>query len=123
MSVYVELVTTIAVVARGLWVYSAIALALCKEHGWHKPAAARWFFHEIRPFYLPAVLIDIAEQSLHGRLLGLNMLFAAIGLLAWWWYKDVDEDDRWRRRRNKVAEKVALVGARLIVVSAESSAS
>lgn len=122
MSVAVDVMLVLAYTVHSAWVYSAVYLTLGRSFGWPRPAWVRWFFHETRPFYLPAVLVEIGDWSLRGTLLGWNTLAAAVALAAWWWFKDADEDDRWRRRLRKVAEKIARAGARLVVVPAGGDA-
>lgn len=84
----------------------------------------RWLAAELRPFYLPAALIIISDDVVTGRLWGSGWaIFGDAALLACWWlYKDVDDDDRWKRRRAKVVGKVkALASGRLTVVPAGAS--
>lgn len=116
------LVGVVACYIQVAWVLSGIVLELCKDFGRAKPSLARRLFAELRPFYLLAVLVSIADLALNGEMLGWNTVFCALNLACWWIYKDADDDDRWKRRRRKVAEKVARLGGRLTVVPAESGA-
>ncbi len=81
---------------------------------WH------WFFQEVHPF-MPGVFVvwyvasvvkagETFQPSL-GFWLGLN-------LLMWWLINRDKKDDRWKRRRKKLKEKVARVGTKLVVVPA-----
>lgn len=113
----------LASVVTAMWSWSGLALSLCKDFGWRRPAAARWLWAELRPLYLPSVLLLIGNDAMHGEIVGWNALWAALCLVNWWFLKDVDEDDRWKRRRRKVAEKVARMGSRLVVVPVKAGAS
>lgn len=103
------------------WTYSGIIIFICKQIAiWSPPPVVRWVFHETRPFYLPAVGIETIHTALTEKILGWNVLWISVAIAAWWIYKDLDEDDRWKRRRKKVSEKVSRIGSRLIVVPASN---
>lgn len=103
---------------------SSIALELTKSlPGSALRPNARWVWAETRPFYLPAVVFGIAHTAYQGELRGLEIFFAFCGLVSWWLLKDVDDnDDRWKRRRKRLAERVSRVGSRLAVVPASGPA-
>lgn len=79
---------------------------------------------ELRPFYLPAVVVAIGGYVLAGEMLGWNTFYSACYIVNWFAYKDIDDedDDRWKRRKKKVLDAVARVGARLVVVPAGGGA-
>jgi len=79
---------------------------------------ARWLWAELRPFYLPAVILRIGLLVMSGEMLGYNTLYMAAALANWFLYKDVDDDDRWKRRKAKLVEKIQRQGAHLVVVPA-----
>lgn len=77
-------------------------------------------FFELRPLYLPAHVIVVAYQIAHGSLDWAN---AVLGFgLAWVIWQFKDDDDRWKRRRKKLAEKVEQVGGKLTVIPVGSPA-
>jgi hypothetical protein len=77
-------------------------------------------FFELRPLYLPAHVIVVAYQLAHGSPDWFN---AVLGFaLAWVIWQVKDDDDRWKRRRRKVAEKVEAAGGKLTVVPVGSPA-
>jgi hypothetical protein len=83
---------------------------------WHFPLG-RWLFFELRPFYLPALGVYMGIQLASKVPSWINWLTFAIDLAIWFFYKDFkDDDDRWRKRRNKASQAIARVGARLVVV-------
>jgi hypothetical protein len=77
----------------------------------------RLVFTELRPLYLPAVIIIIARDAQQHRLLGWDSLLDACWLVDWWLFKD-EGDDRWKRRRAKLVAAIRRRGARLVVVPA-----
>lgn len=72
---------------------------------------------ELRPLYLPAVVVIVAYHTQTHALLGWNTFGDACYVLNWFFYKD-EGDDRWKRRAKKAAEKITRRGARLVVVPA-----
>lgn len=111
--------------AQVLWVYSSTILALSRLLGSLLPERVMrlcvTLASELRPLYLPAVVLQIAADAMAGRLLGWNAFFHGFALLAWWIFKD-EGDDRWRKRRKRIREKVARRGARLVVIPAGGTA-
>ncbi len=91
------------------------------EQGWLRPQ--RWFWAELRPFYLPAATVLLAVHVMRGEALGWTGISDALQYLNWWLLKNVDDpDDRWKRRRKKAADKVkTLASGRLAVVPAGAS--
>lgn len=78
------------------------------------PRIVVWLASELRPLYWPASLIVIVASCSDG--VGwLDALNAACTVINWYVLKD-KHDDRWRKRRVKLAEKVTRRGSRLVVV-------
>ncbi len=77
---------------------------------------ARNVHWELRPFYLSALGGYVLCTALTGSVnFWTAVEFVWYGLV-WHWFKDIGgDDDRWRRRRKKLVEKVALVNGRLTV--------
>jgi len=108
------------------WSWNSCALSIARSFG-AKPdnnpwlAGLRWVVSELRPLYLPAVLVLIADYSLRGQLIGWNLLWSAGMVFNWFYFKD-EGDDRWKRRRKKATEKVkALASGRLVAVPVGAS--
>lgn len=61
--------------------------------------------------------MELWDQFNRGQahLMWLNFLWLAVQLFVWRSLRDVDDDDRWKRRRRKATEAVKRVGARLII--------
>ncbi len=94
------------------WVYSAMLLFTGRT-------IVRWVFWELRPFYLPAVVL---LAGTYGHFTDPLADFSyASEVACWFLWKDSDGDDnRWKRRRRRVVEAVRRVGSRLAVVPAGS---
>lgn len=106
-----------------LWVYNGLILKMWfgrRDHPFLK--TPRWVWAELRPFYLPAVVVHIVNLSMLGQVLGWNSFFIACTVLNWWLLKDADDDDRWKRRKRKLAEKIERQGARLVAVPVRDGA-
>lgn len=106
----------LGIAVRLSWALAAIVLMSERGSG-RLRAASVWVISELRPFYLPAVGLRIADLVVHGEMTGWNIFFSASALALWWFVKD-EGDDRWKRRRAKVTEKIARRGARLVVLPA-----
>lgn len=82
-------------------------------------SALRWLHNELRPFALPALVLSQVADILAGHHQGVigNIVFA-INVVNWWLIRRDrhDDDDRWQRRRDRLAGKVAEVDGRLVVV-------
>lgn len=71
----------------------------------------------LRPFFWPAALVGFLlgflwrDEPVRGGAIELAVL-----LVAWLLLRNVDGDDRWKRRARRAAERVAQAGARLRVV-------
>lgn len=88
-----------------------------RHAGWPSTRLAHFFMCELRPVYIPALLVIIADDSAHHRS-ALRLFIDCCALLNYF-LKDKD-DDRWKRRRAKMASKVQQAGSRLIVVPAST---
>jgi hypothetical protein len=111
------LVSAVSTWVVAFWCWSAVilnVLSMLKRGG---SRLAPFVFHELRPFYLPAVAAQFAADTLLSNpSLGWRVLLAALNLLNWFLLKDAGgDDDRWKRRKAKLAEKVSQVGGRLVV--------
>lgn len=78
-------------------------------------------YRELRPFALPLWLVSTGPDLVVHPNWGTRIAFG-FGAVAWLVIRfDKDDDDRWKRRRKRLASKVAEVGGRLQVVPAGSS--
>lgn len=105
------------------WIVNGVILMMGNGH--QRPewvAVNRWIWAELRLFYLPAVAIVIGSLVLRGEVLGWNTLVIFCDLMNWFMLKNLDDDDRWKRRRKKLSEKVARVGGRLVAVPVKAGA-
>lgn len=72
---------------------------------------------EIHPFMPFLALANLAIITWGDTLGPSAFQYATTGILLAGWFMDRDDDDRWKRRRRKLAGKVARLGARLVVTS------
>lgn len=99
------------------WGAAGLALSNAKRIGLRPPPLIRNVYHELRPFYWPAVVVGLllgatTEASV---VAGIKVLLDA---LVWLLFRNADDDDRWKRRRRRLAQKVAVRGGQLVVVPA-----
>lgn len=83
--------------------------------------ALRFAFWELRPLFVPAAVIHIGLGIILAMVGTTDLFTFGLQLFNWWWLKDPkdDDDDRWKRRVKKAAEKVSVLGGRLVVARAE----
>lgn len=101
-----------------VWYLSGYSIWLAKKLGKDTSSGTgwkiiRWLYHEIKPF----VLVIIAIATISGPYTNIHKVIDGLFYLAlWWMFKDVDKDDRWKRRLEKAKEKVQVSGSKLVVV-------
>ena len=107
-----------------VWLIVAFVLTFGKILSRTPPRLVGAVFHELRPFYLPATAVAFLADSMLGHPnLMWRLIVLGINLWNWWQYKDAgDDDDRWKRRRKRLAERVSEVAGRLTVVPARAEA-
>lgn len=104
-----------------LWMFSGLAIVLAQRLGREPFEKVRTVYHELRPFYLVLVLGNTVAWLLYGDSHPVDYFTMAMELLIWFLMRDVDDDDRWKRRRKRLTERVAEVGGRLTVVPGGAS--
>lgn len=105
------------------WVlYMATRIAEIKGRTYEPTRALRWVWAELRPFYLPACFIHTFVSRGDLFVIGhwWSMATEATDYLGWFLFKDVIDDDRWERRREKLASRVERRGSRLVVAPVKS---
>jgi hypothetical protein len=121
-----------------LWIWSVIAIWLVVgaalitgrlpaangslyERAVFQVAAAAWYLYaELRPFYLPAVAVMIGLELPHHHTF-LNV-FDDVGYIGWYWLaRFPHNNDRWKRRRKRVTDRIKATVAGLVVVPERAS--
>ena len=76
------------------------------------------FKREVHPFIPVAILVNliIVNWDAGWGIDLFNTVIAGWALIGW--FLDRDNDDRWKRRRKKLAEKVSVRGGKLVTVGA-----
>ncbi|MGW5556902.1 hypothetical protein ACWER9_06720 [Micromonospora sp. NPDC003944] len=112
------LINSLATVVILAWAFSGVTYPVAKLLGRDVPSLARHLYNELRPFYLPAVVVAFVTAGMLdvGWWRWVNLGF---NLWNWWSFRNFDDDDdRWKRRRKRLAERVSVsAGGRLVVVS------
>lgn len=93
------------------WPLSAILFRITRHKAFHAHV-----FHELRPLFLPATVVELVIEASTGLPLWTLLSDAAFQAMIWWLFHDADKSDRWKRRRRKARQAIARLGARLIVV-------
>src|SRR6266498_3598042 len=76
-----------------------------------KMPVLRTLFCELRPFFLPSACLMLVYATIHHESLFWRSFTFACNVVNWFFYKDrFDDDDRWKRRKAKLAETVRAVG-------------
>lgn len=104
------LLLILAFIADMVWVFAALTRRLTNDI-----KIVNWIFFELRPFFLPSVVVEIIDIAAHRTPDVWDCFFIASSIYIWFRYKGED-DGRWKKRRAKVLEKITRRGAKLVVV-------
>lgn len=116
------LIETMCLIAMNVWGVSGIIIIVNKYSSFKFPDilinTARTYYHEIKVFY-PVIMVIKAgcTMSLHEWDNPQSAIGFFLDLACWWYIRDFDKDDedRWKRRKDKALEKVSRLGSRLVV--------
>lgn len=107
----------------GGWIWSGTFLHLARFVGRTGGPSLKAVFHELKPFYWPAICVQAVTDAFMTGVGWDDLLVVGIWAGCWWAMRnDGDDDDRWRKRRKKLAERVSIVAGRLAVVPATGGA-
>lgn len=113
-------ISLIAYFLHVMWVLSSFLLAIMRDFGLRLSPLTLWTRRELNPFrwWLAGGWWVLAYFDDPGYAIGAHPLFGlTMGLFCCWAYAhDEDDDDRWKKRRQKLAARVAVLGGRLQVV-------
>ncbi len=115
----------IADAVTSFWCYAVFIQGMCRafKRGGKIVDFFTAVYYELRPFLPYTLAADHVADLIATGPLGPGRIISDLIVLACWWVlTKYDPDDRWKKRRKKVAEKVARVGGRLVVVPAPSPA-
>lgn len=103
-----------------MWVVSSFLLDITRRNGFRRSRFTIWTRRELTPFrwWLAGGWWVLMYFDDPGYAITFHPLFGlAMGLFCCWAYAhDEDDDDRWKKRRQRLAAKVAVLGGRLQVV-------
>lgn len=110
--------------ANTVWMFSALLLTLGRDAGIRDFDAgvfrvARWIFHEVKPFFRPfAVILGLYYALPLDLFSWVSLLMLVAQLVFFHFYKDIDDDDRWQRRKQKIFDKITITDGKLAVIPA-----
>lgn len=124
---WLMMISWIMFVLKMSWYVAAITLALTKRNGvGGELRLARFVFHELKPFFWVIVIVDLVcdlSSSATPLMIAANGFVLVMDYFNWRFYKDIDnDDDRWKRRKKKLADKVKALNGRLVLVPATNGA-
>jgi len=93
--------------------FGAIGITVARAMGREPSTLMRALFHETRPFYWPATALWAGLHILTGT--SPVMVGVVVAMWTFAWFGGPDDDDRWKRRRKRLADRVAVAGHRLVV--------
>jgi hypothetical protein len=76
---------------------------------------------ELHPFMPVIFLINLALITWGEPLGGKTISYAVACMNLYLWWTDKDDDDRWRKRRKKLADKIRVTGGKLTVAPGNAS--
>lgn len=123
-----QIVTALAFIAEGMWLFPAIVVYHLRQRGrsfeslldreWGMRLIC-WCAVELKGTFWPSFIIITVDRVRHGGLTPWSGIQIVAAYFCWHFLKDIG-DDRWKRRRRKLSERVSRVGARLVVVPVRS---
>lgn len=115
----VEVLYRVADAVTTIWTVTGVLVFLGQYFRGLRSSFASTVWAELRPFYLPAWVLWAAAGIATGHNHPSDLIAYGFGLVNWIVYRDIgDDDDRWRRRRKRLVEKIAQHGGKLVVVPA-----
>jgi hypothetical protein len=100
-----------------MWNFAGLMVLLAKVRGREASDLVRALYGELRPFYWPAVAVWAGLHVWAGSplaMVGGTTVMWALG----WFAGRGDDDDRWKRRRRKLGDRIRATAAGLKVVPA-----
>ena len=75
---------------------------------------------ELKPLFWPTAFLTLWDTMARTDLTNFDKGWAVAGILVGWYLikRISEDDDRWKRRREKLLEKVSAVGGRLVITPA-----
>lgn len=113
----------LALPVAGAWITSimiwmTVIYLVCQRLGYDYPEV-RSFLIEIRPLYYPSAALNAWDTMSQADTPAWSKAWILFGVfVGWYLLKSLGDDDRWKRRRKKLLEKVSSVGGRLVITPA-----
>lgn len=84
-------------------------------HGW-----VRRVYLEIKPFFLYLLVLDLVADAVRRDLSAWDAILFALNVFNYYNLRNLDDDDRWKRRKAKLKEMVSVADGKLVVVPSPS---
>lgn len=102
-----------------VWLFAHVFCLFMQRRGLEQPPSLRTLRTELRPFVPFAAGLNLLLQLMLDQSLVEDMLSISTAILILvLWATSKDDDDRWKRRRKKLGDKVKSMGHRLVPVPA-----
>lgn len=101
-----------------VWTAASTAIKYIKPNYDKIPKWSLWVHHELKPFipYVIAGYSIVRSLNPENTITG-NVIISVMFVIMWFDLKDADDDDRWKKRAQKVLGSVKSLGHRLTVVN------
>ncbi len=100
------------------WIITSITIEFSKFKKLEIHKSIKFVWYEAKPLYLPAAVVHITCLGVKGEMLNPMNIFGSFCILTAYfsWRNLMDDDDRWKKRKKKVLDKVKRLGSKLVVV-------
>lgn len=114
------LITPFTSLCIACWLLTAMMLYWEKMFGRRLPERARgWarrIYLEIKPFFLYLIVLDLVADAVRRDLTPWDYIFFAMNVFNYYNLRNLDDDDRWKRRLEKLKSKIQVSDGKLAVV-------
>lgn len=113
----ITLIEAIGVTVYNVYIFSAIALAVCKIIGHERWPWANLLWYWCKWPALAYLITDpVFDILLDGELSWFSALLDAFSIWVWWSYRNHGDDDDYKKLKKKLKESVKAINGKLVVV-------
>ncbi len=108
------------------WPVSGMLVAIGRDLGINRKdpvfSFVLWMYHLGKPVYLPMLPVHLFFVWADPELTTIAKVIVTVAsVVSWLVYHDIDnDDDRWKRLKDKLKEKVEVMGSKLVTVPVEA---
>lgn len=124
MNPWLDLLDVFMACANAAWMLAGSTLYTIKRSGMSNPdtgafRALWWIFCEVKPFFRTfAVLTGLYHALPLHPSSWISVGVTVLQFVYFHIYKDIDDDDRWKRRKQKLLDKITITDGKLAVIPA-----